>query len=55
MADTYLCAHCASTNLMHRMIDMQCLDCGHLTHRDGRALPVEPVFEGHNAHDRRPM
>lgn len=55
MADTYLCAHCGSTSLMHRMVDMQCLVCGNRTHRDGTKLPVEPIFEAENPHNRRPM
>ena len=54
MADVYLCAHCGSTSLMSRMVDFQCLACGNLTHRDGRALPVEPVFHAENPHNRRP-
>lgn len=55
MADVYLCAHCGSTNLQHRMVDMQCLDCGNRTDRQGNKLPVEPVFHGENPHERRPV
>lgn len=55
MSDVYLCGHCGSTNLMHRMVDVQCLACGNRTGPDGSTLPVEPVFPGgETAHDRRP-
>ena len=57
MADVFKCAHCGSTNIQHRMIDVQCLECGNRTHRDGSALPKEPVFNAGSptAHERRPM
>lgn len=55
MADVYMCAHCGSTNLMSRMQDFQCLNCGNRTDLLGRALPKEPVFEGDNPHNRRPQ
>ena len=45
MADVYLCAHCGATFLQHRMNDVQCMECGHLTDLQGRMLPVEPSFE----------
>jgi hypothetical protein len=55
MADTYLCGHCGSTNLMTRMIDFQCLSCGNRTDMDGFALPKEPTFHGGpTAYERRP-
>lgn len=55
MADVYLCAHCGSTALVHRMVDVQCLHCGNLTDLRGNALPVEPVFAGgETAWERRP-
>lgn len=54
MPDAYLCAHCQSTALMHRMNNMQCLHCGNLTDMDGFMIPVEPVFAGENPHNRRP-
>lgn len=53
--DVYLCAHCSSTNLMHRMNDVQCLACGNRTDLTGKALPVEPVFDADNPHNRRPV
>ena len=57
MPDVYLCAHCGSTNTMSRMNDLQCLTCGNLTDLvyPGHKLPSEPVFEGENPHNRRPM
>ena len=56
MADVYLCAHCGSTNLMHRMNDVQCLECGNRTDYYGSKLPVEPVFHRPDptAFERRP-
>lgn len=55
MADTYLCAHCGSTDLMARMQDFQCLACGNRTDLEGNPLPVEPVFAGGpTAFERRP-
>lgn len=54
MPDVYLCAHCESTNLMHQMDAVQCLDCGNRTDLKGAKLPVEPQFEGDNPHTRRP-
>jgi len=55
MADVYLCAHCGSTSLMHRMVDVQCLECGHRTDYFGTALPHEPIFHGlpETAYERR--
>ena len=54
--DTYLCAHCGSTNLQHRMDDVQCLACGNLTDfATGVAKPKEPVFNAENPHNRRPV
>jgi len=56
MADVYLCAHCGSTNLMHRMVDVQCLNCGNRTDLDGNALPKEPIFAGEpTAFEMRPQ
>ena len=55
MADVFKCAHCGSTHTQHRMVDLQCLQCGNLTGRDGSKLPVEPVFDGENPHNRRPQ
>jgi hypothetical protein len=56
MADVYLCAHCGSTSLMHRMCDVQCLACGNRTDLAGNALPKEPVFAGGpTAFERRPQ
>ena len=46
MPDVYLCAHCGSTNLMHQMDAVQCLQCGNRTGYDGVARPVEPSFPG---------
>ena len=55
MADVYMCSYCASTNLMSQMNSMQCLACGNRTDLEGNRLPVEPVFDGENPHNRRPM
>jgi DNA-directed RNA polymerase subunit RPC12/RpoP len=55
MPDTYLCAHCGSTNLMARCDDWQCLACGNRTDMLGNARPKEPVFVAENPHNRRPM
>jgi DNA-directed RNA polymerase subunit RPC12/RpoP len=56
MRDVYICAHCQSTNLIWRMIDAQCLSCGHRTSMQGEALPREPVFRAGSptAFERRP-
>ena len=55
MPDVYLCAYCGSTDLMHQMDAVQCLQCGNRTRYDGTKCPEEPVFvEGPTAWERRP-
>jgi ribosomal protein L37AE/L43A len=56
VADVYMCSHCGSTNLMARMQDFQCLECGNRTDVGGAKLPLEPVFAGSpTAFERRPQ
>jgi hypothetical protein len=55
MADVYMCAHCGSTYLEHQMNSVQCLHCGNRTRLDGTKCPLEPVYDGENPHNRRPM
>jgi hypothetical protein len=56
MADVFKCAHCGSTDLMSRMVDFQCLQCGNRTDMSGVALPKEPQFAGGpTAFERRPQ
>jgi hypothetical protein len=50
-----VCSHCGSNHTQAGCDAIQCLVCGNRTGIDNKKLPLEPVFNGENPHNRRPV